>query len=335
MRERGTAGFSRSWRRSPCAGRSPPPGWAADGTPGPYAFAEDATAVRGAEGTTDSARLEAGHTYRSSIGPSGRGGRLYYRLELDAASTAYVSATAVPRTGASVSYSDGLKVSLQDGNGRNCSSSGSAHFGATQSPHPIAAWAARETGGKQYACQTAGTYYVVVERSGAGPSKASRGATPGGTADPKSSASRVWDLEIGYVSEPGLKEARSTTAPETWDSATPEALAGTPRHRDGGAASAPRPPSDRASGGTASTPDRPASTRFRSAGGSSSPPPPTWAVRAVATVTSAPPSPCPSTTRSAASSTTSAPDTMAGSGPPRSPPFLRSPTRTATRSATA
>ncbi|MET7386400.1 hypothetical protein ACFYPT_19845 [Streptomyces sp. NPDC005529] len=210
-------------------------GWAADGTPGPYAFAEDATTVPGAEGTTDSARLEAGRTYKSSIGPSGRGGRLYYRLELDAASTAYVSATAVPRPGASVSYADGLKVSLQDGDGRNCSSSGSSHFGATQSPHPIAAWAARETGGKQYACQAAGTYYVVVERSGAGTSKASPGAASGGTADPKGSASGMWDLEIGYVSEPGLKEARSTTAPQAWDSATPEALAGTPRHRGGGA----------------------------------------------------------------------------------------------------
>ncbi|MET7938737.1 hypothetical protein [Streptomyces sp. NPDC005302] len=212
-----------------------PTGWAADGTPGPYDFAEDATTVPGAEGTTDSARLEAGRTYKSSIGPSGRGGRLYYRLELDAASTAYVSATAVPRPGASVSYADGLKVSLQDGDGRNCSSSGSSHFGATQSPHPIAAWAARETGGKQYACQAAGTYYMVVERSGAGTSKASPGTASGGTADPKGSASGMWDLEIGYVSEPGLKEARSTTAPQAWDSATPEALAGTPRHRGGGA----------------------------------------------------------------------------------------------------
>ncbi|MFD6492896.1 hypothetical protein [Streptomyces sp. NPDC060188] len=212
-----------------------PTGWAADGTPGPYAFAEDATTVPGTEGTTDSARLEAGRTYKSSIGPSGRGGRLYYRLELDAASTAYVSATAVPRPGASVSYADGLKVSLQDGDGRNCSSSGSAHFGATQSPHPIAAWAARETGGKQYACQAAGTYYMVVERSGAGTSKASSGAASGGTADPKGSGSGMWDLEIGYVSEPGLEEARSTTAPQAWDSATPEALAGTPRTRGGGA----------------------------------------------------------------------------------------------------
>lgn len=219
------------------SGALTPAAWAADGTPGPYSFAEDAGTVRGAENTTGSERLEAGHTYKSSIGPSGRGGRLYYRLELDADSTAYVAATAVPRPGATVSYSDGLKVSLQDGDGRTCSSSGSAHFGATQSPHPITAWAARETGGKRYACQTAGTYYVVVERSGAGASGASPGATPGASADPTAtSASRAWDLELSYASEPGLKKAPSaTSAPEVWNSASPEALTGAPRKRAGGA----------------------------------------------------------------------------------------------------
>ncbi|MER5469470.1 hypothetical protein [Streptomyces sp. NPDC002685] len=201
---------------------------AADGTPGPYAFAEDATTVKGAADTTDSVRLEPGHTYRSSIGPAGRDGRLYYLLELDADSTAYVSATAVPRPGATVSYADGLKVSLQDGNSRNCSSSGTAHFGATQSPHPIAAWASRETGGKQYACQTAGTYYVVVERTGAG------GAT--GSAATAGSSSRAWDLELSYVSEPGLRKAPgATSAPDIWNSASPEALTGVPKHRSGGA----------------------------------------------------------------------------------------------------
>jgi len=185
-------------------------------TPTPYAFAKDATTAEGSADTTDSVRLDPGKTYKSSIG---RDGKLYYRLELDATSNAYVSVTAVPRPGASVSYSDGVKVSVQDGNSRNCSFSGTAHFGATQSPHPIAAWASRETGGKQYACQTAGTYYVVVARSG--------------TTD---SASDDWDLELSYVSEPGLKTpADSTTAPEAWNSASPDAFAGDPKRRRGGA----------------------------------------------------------------------------------------------------
>ncbi|MFD5637218.1 hypothetical protein ACFWJM_24195 [Streptomyces sp. NPDC127077] len=205
---------------------------AADDTSGPYAFAEDAITVKGTSDTTDSVLLRAGRTYRNSAGLTGRDGRLYYRLELDAVSDAYVSVTAVPRPGATVSYADGLKVSLQDANGRNCSFSGTVHFGATQSPHPIAAWASRETSGEQYACQAAGTYYVVVERTGAA------GATSGttGPSDPGSSVSRPWDLELGYASEPGLKEASGpTSAPEAWNSASPEAVVGDPKRRGGGA----------------------------------------------------------------------------------------------------
>ncbi|WP_406838018.1 hypothetical protein ACICHK_20355 [Streptomyces sp. AHU1] len=207
-------------------------GTAADGTPGPYAFAEDAVTVEGATDTTDSVLLRPGRTYRSSVGVAGRDGRLYYRLDLDPVSGAYVSATAVPRPGTTVSYSDGLKVSLQDADGRNCSSTGSAHFGATESPHPIAAWASRETGGRQYACQAAGTYYMVLERTGAADA-ASAGKGPAAT---EPSASRAWDLELGYVSEPALKSASGpTSAPEVWNSASPEALVGDAVHRSGGA----------------------------------------------------------------------------------------------------
>ncbi|WP_406502272.1 hypothetical protein [Streptomyces sp. NBC_00500] len=185
-------------------------------TPTPYAFAEDATTVKGTADTTDAEQLAPGKTYRSSIG---RDAKLYYRLELDDTSNVYVSATAVPRPGTTVSYSDGVKVSVQDGNSRNCSFSGTTHFGATQSPHPIAAWASRETSGNQYACQTAGTYYVVVTRSG----------TTG-------SSSGDWDLELSYVSEPSLKKASgSTSAPEAWNSASPDALAGSSKRRKGGA----------------------------------------------------------------------------------------------------
>ncbi|MCX5559067.1 hypothetical protein [Streptomyces sp. NBC_00038] len=187
----------------------------AAGTPKPYAFAEDAIPVEGTADTTDSVRLEPGKTYKSSIP---RDGKLYYRLELDDTSNAYVSATAIPRAGETVSYADAVKVSVQDGNSRNCSISETAHFGATQSSRPIAAWASRETDGDRYACQTAGTYYVVVERSG----------TTG-------SSSGDWDLELGFVEEPSLKKAGSTTAPETWNSASPSALAGEPQSRPGGA----------------------------------------------------------------------------------------------------
>ncbi|WP_405885625.1 hypothetical protein OG747_22195 [Streptomyces sp. NBC_01384] len=197
-------------------------------TPKPYAFAKDATTVEGTTDTTNAVRLAPGRTYRSSLG---RDGKLYYRLELDATSNAYVSATAVPRPGTTVSYADGVKVSVQDGNSSRCSSTATAYFGASQSPHPIAAWASREIGPNKYACQAAGTYYVVVERSAASASSSS----PSSSASPSSAASPDdWDLELSYVSEPRLKKAGSTSAPEIWNSASPDALQGDARPRTGG-----------------------------------------------------------------------------------------------------
>ncbi|MFF3308166.1 hypothetical protein [Streptomyces sp. NPDC002952] len=184
-----------------------------DGDPDPYAFDEDARTVEGADGITGAARLEPGGTYRSSIAEDGK---VYYRLELDAASNAYVSATAVPAPGSEVSAADGIKVTVQEADGSTCSAK-SAHIGATQSPHPIAAAASREIGRTKYVCQEPGTYYAVVERSG-----------------PPGSSPEDWDLEIGYVTEPRLGKADATAAPENWDSAPPEGLLGEAGRRAGG-----------------------------------------------------------------------------------------------------
>ncbi|MFF3908211.1 hypothetical protein ACFYZJ_20000 [Streptomyces sp. NPDC001848] len=189
---------------------------AADGTPTPYAFAPDAVTVQGAPGTTGAARLDAGRTYRSTLPAAGK---LYYRLDLDATTSAYVSATAVPGAGAQVSAADGLRISVQDADGTICSSD-TAHFGPTQSPHPVAAWAARETGPGSYGCKGAGVYYAVVERR-----------------DLSGSATGAWDLELDYVSEPALRrpDAATTTPPGAWNSATPDPLLGDPTRRAGGA----------------------------------------------------------------------------------------------------
>ncbi|MGW1539495.1 hypothetical protein ACWCPM_04290 [Streptomyces sp. NPDC002309] len=187
---------------------------AAEATPGgaSFAFAEDARPVSAAAGTTDAVRLEPGHTYRSTLPSSGEA---YYRLVLDATSNAYVSATAVPEPDATVSAIEGVKVSVQDADGRSCSSE-TTTFGAASSPHPIAAGASRETGGTR--CEDAGTYYVVVERTG--------------TADV---AQADWELELTAVQEPGLAQAGATEAPEDWDSATPAPPTDEPRERRGGA----------------------------------------------------------------------------------------------------
>lgn len=191
---------------------------AADGSY-PYAFGEDDREIKGASVAGDAARLDPGGTYRGTL-PDGA--TLLYRLDLDATTNAYVSATAAPRPGARVASADGLRVSVQDADGHLCST-GTVHFGPTRSAHPVAAWAGRETGeGGSYLCRGAGTYYALVERRGAaGVSGAS-------------SSSGDWDLELDYVTEPGPR-GTGDTAPGTWNSAAPEPLSGDPVRRVGGA----------------------------------------------------------------------------------------------------
>jgi len=213
----------------------------AAGTPNPYAFAQDAKTVKGAATTTDAERLEPGGTYKSALRG---GGKLYYRLELDDAADAYVSATAVPGPGTTVSSADGLKVSVQDSDGHTCSAE-TTRFGPTQSPHPIAAWASREIGADEYMCQDAGTYYMVVERRGTTGTGSATGSSTGSSAGASSGSSAGsspdeggdpggWGLELDFVSEPALKQTGSTRAPEAWDSASPEAVQGDATRRAGG-----------------------------------------------------------------------------------------------------
>ncbi|NEC87735.1 hypothetical protein G3I71_18285 [Streptomyces sp. SID12501] len=200
-------------------GAGPGAGTEAVAAPDAYAydFAEGAQAVEGAASTTDAVGLEPGGTYRSTLPVNGR---IYFRLALDATSNAYVSATAVPRQGTTVSSSDGVRVAVQDADARSCSYD-STRFGASRSPHPVAAWASRATDGETTGCQAAGTYYVVVDRI-----------------DSAGSSSDNWELELTYVSEPGLANKAATTppaSPESWDSASPDPLAGDAVRREGGA----------------------------------------------------------------------------------------------------
>ncbi|MBW8739102.1 MAG: hypothetical protein JF621_18910 [Streptomyces turgidiscabies] len=202
-----------------CAAMGAGAGMAAVAAPDAYTydFAEGARTVEGAASTTDAVGLEPGGVYRSALPVNGR---LYFRLALDATSNAYVSATAVPRQGATVSSTDGVKVSVEDSDARSCSYD-STRLGPSRSPHPIAAWASRVTDGETTACRSAGTYYVVVERI-----------------DSPGSSSDDWDLELTYVSEPGVVNKGSTVAPESpesWNSASPDPLTGDAVRRAGAA----------------------------------------------------------------------------------------------------
>ncbi|MGA5346315.1 hypothetical protein ACPCSQ_11575 [Streptomyces griseoincarnatus] len=181
-----------------------------------YAFTEDARRIEGAGSTADAVELEPGRTYRSTLPPDAK---VFFRLELDDTETAYASATAVPPPGTGVAVADGLKVTVEDADGRSCDGD-TAIFGTPGSPHPVAAWAMREISPRRSLCAEAGTYYVTVKRA----SPDARGASP----DP-------WELELGTVSEPGTKTPDGTAAPGVWDSATPAPVQGTAQRRSGGA----------------------------------------------------------------------------------------------------
>ncbi|OQR60654.1 hypothetical protein B6E66_28000 [Streptomyces maremycinicus] len=210
-----------------------------------YAFADDVRSAPAATGTTGAARLEPGATYRSSLqtrdtggdaagdtdGDTGEGqgqGRAYYRLELDGVSDVYVAVTAIPRAEAVLSPGDGISVSVQDADSTTCSTD-SVTVGAARSPQPLTAWGARELLPGKGLCQKAGTYYVVVERTGT-----STGTGTGG-ADTDLADAQPWDLELAPVSEAPLAKAAATSVPEVWDSATPTPLVDEPAGVRGGA----------------------------------------------------------------------------------------------------
>ncbi|WP_416977902.1 hypothetical protein [Streptomyces sp. T028] len=185
-----------------------------------YAFADDVREARAATGASGAVHLRAGATYRSTLEG---GGKAYYRLDLDEASTMYVAVTAIPRPGSTPAVGDGINVSVQDANSGSCSYE-SATIGAARSPQPVTAWGAREIRPGKGLCQKAGTYYVVVERSDTG-----TGAGAGETVDDP------WELELAPVTEPPLARTGTTSTPEAWDSATPAPQAGEPVARPGGA----------------------------------------------------------------------------------------------------
>ncbi|MFE4826075.1 hypothetical protein [Streptomyces sp. NPDC056672] len=190
--------------------------WAAVGEPSPYVFDPGARRIEGAATTSDARPLDPGATYRDSILP---GGKLVYRLNLDATTNAYVSAVAVPQLGTTVAYGDRIKVSLQDRRGGDCSSNDAQFGSAGRFPRPLAAYAYRMIEAGAYSCQEAGPYYVVIER------------TSDDTSTPE-----PWELEIRHVSESGLTTAGGPSeAPSEWPSASPGPAEGAPREREGGA----------------------------------------------------------------------------------------------------
>ncbi|WP_228976176.1 hypothetical protein [Streptomyces sp. DH12] len=192
----------------------------AAGEPAAYGFAAEARPVSGASTTSDAPRLDAGAVYKDALR---RDGKLIYRVDLDDAHHAYVSAVAVPPRGAELSYRDQLSVSLQDRDGSDCSST-STQFGSADFARPLAAYAHRTLETDRSRCRDAGSYYVVVEREGQ-----------------DASSAEPWGLELRHVLEPALSSTGPTKAPEGWPSASPAPPAGGPRERAGGTGFADAP----------------------------------------------------------------------------------------------
>ncbi|WP_069813579.1 hypothetical protein [Streptomyces sp. TP-A0874] len=185
---------------------------AAEGEPPAYRTAEGAESVRGADNSADADELKPG-LYTDSIGP---GEERYYSVTLDAESSAFLSAVAVPEPGGKVSYGDGIEVVLQDTDGQTCER-GSRSFGSVSQPHPIATYASR-TIEKNGRCQEAGPYNVILKRQTAA------------TSDPGR-----WRVEIRYMSEPGVTGG-SLRAPSKggWSTEPPPPPAEKARKSSGG-----------------------------------------------------------------------------------------------------
>lgn len=186
---------------------------AADG-PAPYAFDPGAKTVRGAETNAEASELTAGSVYRSGIKP---GQKLYYRLNLDDAASAYVSAVVVPKSAGKVAYGDGITISIRDVDDTQCSSE-DAIFGSGEFARPIAAYAHRIVEKGNSTCREGGEYNVLIER------KSNATSSPA-----------EWDLELRYASEPAAKgaDAQATEAPENWSSASPTPPSGKKKRAGG------------------------------------------------------------------------------------------------------
>ncbi|QNE76238.1 hypothetical protein F0344_17865 [Streptomyces finlayi] len=182
--------------------------------PAPYAFDPDAKKVPGAETNAEASELTSGSVYRSAIKP---GQKLYYRLNLDDATSAYVSAVVVPEAGGKVAYGDGITISIRDIDDTQCSAE-DANFGPAEFARPIAAYAHRIVEKGNSTCREGGEYNVLIER------KSTATSSPA-----------EWDLELRYASEPEAKaaDAQATVAPENWSSASPTPPTGK-RKRAGG-----------------------------------------------------------------------------------------------------
>jgi hypothetical protein len=171
----------------------------------------------GVDGATDASHapaLEVDRLYRDRVGP---GETKAYKVRLDGASSAYLSAFAVPGTGTSVGPLDGIKLELKSADDTLCDSY-QAMFGARDAARPVGGYVSRGAG-TDAQCRRAGWFVLWVTRNSA-----------------SVSGSGNWPLEIRYASEPGLIPGAAQPRPASgYSTASPTPLAGDSAVVDGGA----------------------------------------------------------------------------------------------------
>ncbi|HEY5836029.1 hypothetical protein [Streptomyces sp.] len=170
-------------------------------------------ALAGAATTVDAPQMQPATTYRDTIGP---GETKYYGIALDARTSAYASAFAVPASGSRVAYGDGIELKLESAGGEDCDSADS-HFQDEGDVRPIGTAVSRLIGVAS-SCQGADQYTLQVHR------------TSDGTSDPG-----AWPLELRYVGEPALEPGTTARPAPGFGTASPTPLTtGTARQARGG-----------------------------------------------------------------------------------------------------
>ncbi|MFC7217173.1 hypothetical protein ACFQLX_03145 [Streptomyces polyrhachis] len=163
-----------------------------------YRIAPDAQPVKGAESSADGPELKAGTVYRDRIGP---GGKLYYKIELDAKSNSFVQVVAAPGTTDQLAFNDGISISILSAGNTTCGKVDDSVGTDNRATALIdAAYRLIEPDGD---CQEADVYNVLVERV----SKAT--STPDD-----------WTLELRPKVEPPVTGKPGGT-PQAWPEGTP------------------------------------------------------------------------------------------------------------------
>ncbi|MBB5934091.1 hypothetical protein [Streptomyces zagrosensis] len=172
--------------------------------------------ISGGESSDNAASLAAGGPRVDSIG---NGETRFYSVDLDASSTAYVSAVAIPPPGSGIdAYKDEIRITLTRLDGGRCDAA-LAGADADDVAHPFGTAVVRQPGsGTSARCGDAGRHLVKVERPSTPTPRAQR-----------------WTLEVRHMREPAVKGGPTEQPPKgSWSSQAPLPTTETPRPRPGG-----------------------------------------------------------------------------------------------------